>query len=149
MLENNEEIVLDSTNNVFVGPDKYFKIVIDDFDGKTVKAWHVEDSKGNKTMNLADRAQGKHIDVMINGKCRTVSHFADRYQNDIFKYQQDTIAKLSTQGSAKTSAPTPATEAAKPAASNGVPVAVPVVIAIIAIGIIAFQASKNNKNKSV
>lgn len=146
MIENPEEIILDSTNNVFVGPNGYFKIVIDQFDGTTVKAWHVEDSKGNKTANLADRAQGKHIDVMVNGGNRTVAHFVNRYQADIMKYQQTQIQKLSTAPAApaakETPAPAPATSA-----SSGVPMSVPIVIAVIAVAIIAFQATRNKGNK--
>ena len=44
---------MDSANNVFVGPNGYFKIVIDDFDGTKVNAWHFEDAEGNKSVNLA------------------------------------------------------------------------------------------------
>lgn len=94
MLENDQEIILDSTNNVFVGPDGYFKIVIDEFDGQTVKAWHVEDAKGNKTGNLADRAKGKHIDLLINADNRTVWHFANRIATTLVKEQQAKIAEL-------------------------------------------------------
>ena len=47
MIANKEPIVLDGgANNVFVGPNKHFSIVIDEFDGKIVKAWHIENSKG-------------------------------------------------------------------------------------------------------
>jgi hypothetical protein len=147
MIENPEEIILDSTNNVFVGPNGYFKIVIDQFDGTSVKAWHIEDSKGNKTVNLADRAQGKHIDVMVNGGNRTVAHFVDRYQADILKYQQSQIQKLSAAANAAPAAkdaPAPA-PAAK---STGVPVSVPIGIAVVAIAIIAYQASRNKGNKN-
>ncbi|MEW6661125.1 MAG: transcription factor [Bacillota bacterium] len=94
MLENDQEIILDSTNNVFVGPDGYFKIVIDEFDGQTVKAWHVEDAKGNKTRNLADRAKGKHVDVMINSSNRTVSHFIGRIATNLINELQAAIAEL-------------------------------------------------------
>lgn len=154
MFENADEIILDSTNNVFVGPDKYFKIVIDEFDGTTVKAWHIEDSKGNKTPNLADRAQGKHIDVMVNGSNRTVAHFVDRYQAEIMKYQQVQIEKLSTEvkslqdkvstDKANTDkANTVKAETPQPAQASGVPVSVPIFIAIVAIVIIAIQAKRN------
>ncbi|AGA68394.1 hypothetical protein Desdi_0871 [Desulfitobacterium dichloroeliminans LMG P-21439] len=141
MLENKDEIVLDSTNNVFVGPDEYFKVVIDEFDGQVVKSWHVEDVNGNKTPNLADRAQGKNIDLMINVKNRTVAHFVSRYQVNLLTEQQAQIQKLSAANAA------PATEAPAaapaPAKSSGVPVAVPVGIAVVAIAIIAYQASRN------
>lgn len=143
MFENNEEIILDSTNNVFVGPDKYFKVVIDEFDGKLVKAWHVEDSKGTKTENLADRAQGKHIDVMINGSNRTVAHFVTRYETDILKYQQGKITKLSTENKTlQDQVKVVGTATAQPAASAGVPMSVPIFIAIAAVVIIAIQAKR-------
>ncbi|MFR0874845.1 MAG: hypothetical protein ACLSHC_09790 [Bilophila wadsworthia] len=45
---------------MFVGPNKHFSIVIDEFDGKIVKAWHIENSKGEKSSNLAPPAV--HID---------------------------------------------------------------------------------------
>ena len=47
MLENKDEIELGKTSNVFAGPQDYYKVVIDDFDGKTIKAWHLEDKDGN------------------------------------------------------------------------------------------------------
>ncbi|EAX48281.1 hypothetical protein TcarDRAFT_2231 [Thermosinus carboxydivorans Nor1] len=94
MLENDEEIILDNTNNVFVGPNGYFKIVIDEFDGKVVKAWHVEDAKGNKTGNLAERAQGKNIDVLINTSNRTVAHFVGKMATKLIAEQEAKIAQL-------------------------------------------------------
>ena len=42
MLENAEKIVLDAKNNKYTGPEGQFTIVIDDFDGKAVQAWHIE-----------------------------------------------------------------------------------------------------------
>lgn len=94
MLENDKEIILDSTNNVFVGPEGYFKIVIDDFDGETIKSWYIEDAEGNKTYNLAERAKGKHIDVLVNNACRTVSHFVGRISGALLAEQQAKIAEL-------------------------------------------------------
>ena len=49
---------------MFVGPNKHFSIVVDEFDGKIVKAWHIENSKGEKSPNLATRAGGKHPPCM-------------------------------------------------------------------------------------
>ena len=84
MIANKEEIVLDGeANNVFVGPDGQFKVVIDEFDGKTVKAWHVETSKA-KTGNLSTRADGKHIDLVIGKACRSTVHFISRWYNAMF-----------------------------------------------------------------
>lgn len=94
MLENDKEIILDSTNNVFVGPDGYFKVVIEEFDGETIKSWYVEDANGNKTPNLAERAKGKHIDVLVNNSNRTVSHFVGRISGTLLLEQQAKIAEL-------------------------------------------------------
>ena len=55
---------------MFVGPNKHFSIVIDEFDGKIVKAWHIEKSKGEKSPNLATRSGGKHIDLVVGKACR-------------------------------------------------------------------------------
>ncbi|MGE4274362.1 MAG: hypothetical protein AB7E31_16115 [Desulfitobacterium sp.] len=141
MLENKDEIVLDATNNVFVGPDQYFKAVIDEFDGQEVKAWHIEDVKGNKTPNLAQRAKGKNIDLMLNVQNRTVDHFASRYHVNLLTEQQAQINKLSAE-SKTTQATAPATETA-PVAKSGVPVSVTVFIILVAIAIIAIQAKRN------
>ena len=64
IIDNKDPIVLDEKNPVFVGPDGYFKIVIDDFDGEAVNAWHIEDSEGKKTPNLAEYAR-KNLDVIV------------------------------------------------------------------------------------
>ena len=82
MLENDQEIILDGgANNVFVGPNGYFKIVIDDFDGQVIKAWHLEDMDGNKSPNLAARSQGQHIDLVLGTANRTTgSFFSGKYQ---------------------------------------------------------------------
>ena len=53
---------------MFVGPNKHFSIVIDEFDGKIVKAWHIENSKGEKSPNLATRSGG-----------RSTAHFISRF----------------------------------------------------------------------
>ena len=84
MVANKEAIVLDGeTNNVLVGPDNQFKIVIDEFDGTTVKAWHVETEKA-KTGNLAVRAQGKNIDLVVGKACRSTVHFISRWYNNLY-----------------------------------------------------------------
>jgi hypothetical protein len=94
MLENDEQIVLDAANNVFVGPNGYFKIVIDKFDGKTVQAWHLEDAEGNSSGNLVRRSGGKHIDLLVNKNCRTVAHFLKRIALDVIAEQQARLRKL-------------------------------------------------------
>lgn len=95
MLENDKEIILDNTNNVFVGPDGYFKIVVDEFDGKVINSWYVEDAKGNKTMNLAGRSKGKHLDLLLNNSCRTVTHFVSRISNNLLVEMQNQIMGIS------------------------------------------------------
>lgn len=64
---------------MFVGPNKHFSIVIDEFDGKIVKAWHIENSKGEKSPNLATRSGGKHIDLVVGKACRSTAHFISRF----------------------------------------------------------------------
>ena len=49
------------------------------FDGKIVKAWHIENSKGEKSPNLATRAGGKHIDLVVGKACRSTAHFISRF----------------------------------------------------------------------
>ena len=81
MLENAEKIVLDAKNNKYTGPEGQFTIVIDDFDGKAVQAWHIETPRA-KTDNLAERAQGRHIDVVVGEACHSTTHFFNRvYKN--------------------------------------------------------------------
>ena len=85
MLENDKEIVLDGgANKVFVGPDKHFSIVIDEFDGKVVKAWHIENSKGEKSPDLSTRAGGKHVDLVVGKACRSTAHFISRFYSDMY-----------------------------------------------------------------
>ena len=71
-------MVLDSANNVFVGPNGYFKIVIDDFDGTRINAWHFEDADGNKSVNRARLSTGGHIDLLAKISCGTGGSFATR-----------------------------------------------------------------------
>lgn len=84
VIENDKPIVLDAKNNVAVGPNGYFKIVLDDFDGTTVKAWHIETAKA-KTDNLAGRAKGKHIDAVVGAACRSTGHFFSRVYSALYK----------------------------------------------------------------
>lgn len=64
ILDNKEPIILDAANAEFIGPDGYFKIVVDDFDGEAINAWHIEDSKGRKSPNLAEYARN-NLDVVV------------------------------------------------------------------------------------
>ena len=92
MLENAEKIVLDAKNNKYTGPEGQFTIVIDDFDGKAVQAWHIETPRA-KTDNLAERAQGRHIDVVVGEACRSTAHFFNRVYKDLYKKQKAKLAK--------------------------------------------------------
>ena len=79
--------------SLFVGPQDYYKVVIDDFDGKTIKAWHLEDKKGNKTDNLAGRSQGLHIDAVVGDKCRSTAHFFSRVNSALLREATAAAAK--------------------------------------------------------
>ena len=73
IMDNPEPIVLDAKNPIYTGPEGYFKIVITDFDGEKIQAWHVEDKDGNKSPNLAELARN-NVDVMV-GVNGTTEHF--------------------------------------------------------------------------
>jgi hypothetical protein len=73
IMDNPEPIVLDAKNPTYTGPDGYFKIVIDDFDGEKIQAWHMEDKTGWKTPNLAELPRN-NVDVMV-GVNGTTEHF--------------------------------------------------------------------------
>jgi len=81
ILDNKDTIILDAENNTYSGPEGYFKIVIDDFDGESINFWHIEttykNKKGktvtNKTPNLAEYRRN-NIDVML-GVNGTVESF--------------------------------------------------------------------------
>jgi hypothetical protein len=64
ILDNKEAIVLDAEHPVYEGPNGYFKVVIDDFDGESINAWHIEDRFGKITPNLAEYARN-NVDVMV------------------------------------------------------------------------------------
>ncbi len=72
ILDNAKPIILDEENRVFNGPNGYFKIVVDDFDGEKINAWHLEDRTGAKTPNLAEYPRN-NLDVMagVNGTTET------------------------------------------------------------------------------
>jgi len=72
ILDNANPIILDEKNTVYEGPNGYFKIVVDDFDGEKINAWHIEDRTGAKTPNLAEYPRN-NLDVMagVNGTTET------------------------------------------------------------------------------
>lgn len=84
VLANAEPIVLDAQNNTYKGPEGYFSIVIDEIDGDQVKGWHVENGEG-KTDNLAGRAQGKNVDLVLGADCRSTAHFFSRVYPQLYK----------------------------------------------------------------
>jgi hypothetical protein len=76
ILDNKDPIILDAENNTLLGPEGYFKIVVDDFDGEAINFWHIEttdNSKTTKTPNLAEYPR-KNLDVMV-GVNGTVESF--------------------------------------------------------------------------
>lgn len=81
LLDNPKEIILDKENPVYEGPKRadgtpLFKIVIDDFDGEMIHAWHVETKYKKKTYttdNLAFRPRN-NVDVLV-GVTGTVEGF--------------------------------------------------------------------------
>jgi hypothetical protein len=94
ILDNKDPIVLDADNPVYEGPEGYFKIVIDDFDGEAINAWHLEakrqDSNGQwetkVTPNLAEYPR-KNIDVML-GVNGTTESFLRRTVLDRLSYRE-------------------------------------------------------------
>ena len=72
ILDNKDPIVLDADNPTYEGPEGYFKIVVDDFDGEAINAWHLEAKRQNEngewetkvTPNLAEYPR-KNLDVML------------------------------------------------------------------------------------
>ena len=45
-------------------------------------------------MNLADRGKGKHIDLLVNVRCRTVTQFFSRIMGTLLIEQQAQIKAL-------------------------------------------------------
>jgi len=72
LLANGEAVVLDREHPVYEGPKRasgepMFRLVLDDFDGEMIHAWHIETTvKGRvfKTQNLAFNPRG-NLDVLI------------------------------------------------------------------------------------
>ena len=53
---------------MFVGPNKHFSIVIDEFDGKLVKAWHIEIGKAcRSTAHFISRFYPAMYDELLSG----------------------------------------------------------------------------------
>ena len=72
LLDNPEPIILDRNNPVYEGPKRengkpLFRIVVDDFDGEMIHAWHIEADEGDEvvaTDNLAFRPRA-NLDVLL------------------------------------------------------------------------------------
>lgn len=86
ILDNKESIILDAENPVYTGVGGYFKIVIDDFDGESINAWHIEDRLGKKTSNLAEYRRN-NVDVMV-GVNGTVESFLRKTLLDRLAYRE-------------------------------------------------------------
>lgn len=63
MLVNKDEIRL-KPGAAFSGPEGYFRVVVDALDGGAVSAWHVEDAKGNRSINLGG-PQVENVDLVL------------------------------------------------------------------------------------
>lgn len=63
MLVNKDEIRIKPGGSV-TGPEGYFKIVVDAVDGAHVRAWHVEDKAGNRSVNLGGPAIA-NVDLVL------------------------------------------------------------------------------------
>ncbi|WEF50955.1 hypothetical protein AFIC_002514 [[Pseudomonas] carboxydohydrogena] len=63
MLVNKDEIRL-KPGAAFNGPEGYFKVAVDRIDGDKVTAWHVEDKKGNRSVNLGG-AGVTNVDLVL------------------------------------------------------------------------------------
>ncbi len=79
-IENAETIIMDIKNNTYDGPEGVFKIIVDEFDGKTISAWHIEDKYGEKSRNLGsvkckslDTIVG-HVGLYVRGKAKSKLH---------------------------------------------------------------------------
>ena len=73
LLDNPEPIILDNDHPVYEGPKRedgtpLYRLVLDDFDGEMIHAWHVETDNAKKgiikTENLAFRPRN-NMDVLI------------------------------------------------------------------------------------
>ncbi len=72
LLDNPDPIILDEKNPTYEGPrgrdgKPLFRIVVDDFDGEMIHAWHIESGEGEervKTENLAFRPRA-NLDVLL------------------------------------------------------------------------------------
>ncbi|MBN2242205.1 MAG: hypothetical protein JW793_05905 [Acidobacteria bacterium] len=63
-IENAEPIELDAGSNSCEGPRGLFKVVVDAFDGKVIRSWHIEDRFGDKSRDLGG-AQCASLDVIV------------------------------------------------------------------------------------
>jgi hypothetical protein len=86
IMDNPEPIVLDAKHPTYTGPEGYFKIVVTDFDGEKIQAWHMEDKDGNKSPNLAELARN-NVDVMV-GVNGTTEHFLRKTMLDRLAYRE-------------------------------------------------------------
>lgn len=63
-MENAEPVIFDAKDSMYDGPRGLFTIVVDEFDGQTISAWHIEDRYGEKSRNLGN-AECKSLDAIV------------------------------------------------------------------------------------
>lgn len=71
MIVNKKPIVLSKESNTAVGPEGYFKVVLDRLENGKVLKWHVEDKGGNRSVALGGKDK-TNIDLIL-GKGRAVA----------------------------------------------------------------------------
>lgn len=70
-IENAEPVILNSEKNYFEGPNGLFRIIVDQFDGSNITAWHIEDKYKETSRDLGS-SDCKSLDVIVG----RVSRFA-------------------------------------------------------------------------
>jgi len=64
---------------VFVGPNKHFSSVNQEFDANIGKACHLKNSKAKKRPNLPTPSGGKPFALVVGKACRSTAHFISRF----------------------------------------------------------------------
>ncbi|TCT04397.1 hypothetical protein [Aquabacter spiritensis] len=122
MLVNKEEIRL-TPGSRFEGPEGYFRIVVDAVDAGAVTGWHVEDAKGNRSINLGG-PQVANVDLVL-GQGRVAGQaILKDVGRALLARTYETAARLETAalpagaGPAAAPPPAPASSAAPSAAAT-------------------------------
>ncbi len=114
MLVNKDEIRL-KPGTTFNGPEGYFKVAVDRIDGDKVAAWHVEDSKGNRSVNLGGEDVANVDLVLGQGRVTGQAILKDVGRTMLARTYQSLVEASAQTAAANTGAPT-THEAAQPAA---------------------------------